>query len=276
MTEHPPITLFPQGAPGETEPMQEIENPIHIKVANQPVHILGDVSIPTITFYPAPHHNNTGATLIVNPGGGYDVLAYDLEGTEVCERFNTLGINCVLLKYRVPRRKGQPKHQAPLQDLQRAIAYTRAHAKEWQLDPNKIGVIGFSAGAFTAALASNNYNKVAYPPIDSYDELNLRPDFTILVYPAFLEGENFSIVPELTLTENTPPTLLIQAQTDYDYLNSSLFYYYALKEAKVSATMYLYPKGGHGFGVRNTGYLINEWPERAISWMKEVRVLKKW
>ena len=267
------ILLFPNGAPGETEKLIEKENPFNIKVGDLPVRIISDVSEPTITFFPAPEDNNSGTTIIVNPGGGYNVLAYDLEGTEVCELFNSYGINCVLLKYRVPRRKDLPMHVTPLQDLQRAIAYTRAHAEEWNIDENKIGVIGFSAGAFTAAIASNSFKELTYPAEDSFDEMSVRPDFCMLIYPGYLDGENFSVVPELEVTKETCPTFLVQTQDDHRLLNSSLFYYYVLKETKVSVAMHLYPTGYHGYGVRDTGHLVNEWPLRALDWLRDIGMM---
>lgn len=267
------ILLFPNGAPGETEKLIEKENPFNIKVGDLPVRIISDVSEPAITFFPAPEDNNSGTTIIVNPGGGYNVLAYDLEGTEVCELFNSYGINCVLLKYRVPRRKDLPMHVTPLQDLQRAIAYTRAHAEEWNIDENKIGVIGFSAGAFTAAIASNSFKELTYPAEDSFDEMSVRPDFCMLIYPGYLDGENFSVVPELEVTKETCPTFLVQTQDDHKLLNSSLFYYYVLKETKVSVAMHLYPTGYHGYGVRDTGHLVNEWPLRALDWLRDIGMM---
>ena len=273
MTQQDSILLFPDGAPSEKEELIEIENPFKIKVGDLPVRIIAEVGEPAITFYPAPENNNSRTTIIVCPGGGYNVLAYDLEGTEICELFNTYGINCVLLKYRVPRRKGLPKHAAPLQDLQRAIAYTRFHAADWNIDENKIGVIGFSAGAHFAAIASNSFTDPTYSKVDEYDELSIRPDFCMLIYPAYLDGENFSIVPELEVTKKTCPTFLLQTQDDLKLLNSSLFYYYALKEARVSVAMHLYPTGYHGYGVRDTGHLVNEWPDRAVGWMKEIGML---
>lgn len=273
MTQQNSILLFPDGAPGETEKLAERENPFNIKVGDLPVRIVADVSEPAITFYPAPEDDNTGATIIVNPGGGYNVLAYDLEGTEVCELFNNYGINCVLLKYRVPRRKGLAKHMAPLQDLQRAIVYTRAHVEEWGIDEKKIGVIGFSAGALTAAVASNSFEALSYTAVDSIDETSVRPDFCMLIYPAYLDGENFSVAPEIEITKETPPTFLVQTQDDHKLLNSSLFYYYALKEAKVPVAMHLYPTGYHGYGVRDTQHLVNEWPDRAVSWLKDIGMM---
>ena len=274
MAQHNEILLFPNGAPGETVTLKEEESPYNIKIGGLSVNILTNVSEPTLTFYPAPKENNTKFTMIVCPGGGYNVLAYDLEGTEVCQLFNSYGVNCVLLKYRVPRRKGVEKHEPPLQDLQRAIAYTRAHASEWNIDENKVGVIGFSAGAHLAAVASNSLDELSYLPVDQIDELSVKPDFALIIYPGYLAADNFKVAPEIKVSENTCPTFIVQTQDDHEWIDSSLFYYYALKEAKVPVTMHLYPTGYHGYGVRNTGRLVNEWPQRAMSWLKELRIIK--
>lgn len=274
MAQHNPVLLFPDGAPGESRKLKQVDDMSGNKVAGCPVLRISNVSEPTLTFYPAPADDNSGATIIVNPGGGYGILAYNLEGTEICKRFNSFGINCVLVKYRIPRRKGLEKHAAPLQDLQRAIAYTRSHANEWGIDPDRIGVMGFSAGAHLSAMASTAYGERTYPKVDLYDEVSLRPDFCILIYPAYLSGENFSIAPELKVDADTPPTILIQTEDDKNHINSSLFYYYALKEAGVSATMHLYSSGGHGYGLRNTGHTVNEWPHRTLSWMRDIGVVK--
>jgi acetyl esterase/lipase len=269
-----PILLFPNGAPGESGDMKQIDDLSGNKVAGCPVLRISNVDKPTLTFYPAPADNNSGVTILVNPGGGYNILAYNLEGTEICKRFNEYGINCVLVKYRVPRREGLEKHEAPLQDLQRTIAYTRSHAAEWGIDPGKIGVLGFSAGAHLSAMASTAYRTRTYPAVDSFDEVSLRPDFCILVYPAYLSDDNFSISPELQVDVDTPPTLLIQTQDDSSHINSSLFYFYALKEAKVPTGMHIYPSGGHGYGLRNTGHTVNEWPYRVLAWLRDMGVLE--
>jgi acetyl esterase/lipase len=268
------ILLFPNGAPGENVKLKQVDDDSGNKVAGCPVLRVGNVSEPTLTFYPAPVDNNSGVTIIVNPGGGYNILAYNLEGTEICKRFNSYGVNCVLVKYRVPRREGLEKHEAPLQDVQRAIAYTRSHAKEWNINPDKIGVLGFSAGAHLSAVASTNYSSRTYPRIDSYDDVSLRPDFTVLVYPAYLSADNFRISPELKVDSNTPPTILIQTQDDKSFIDSSLFYYYALKQANVPAAMHLYPSGGHGYGARNTGHTVNEWPHRVLSWLRDIKMIE--
>ncbi|MBP6176493.1 MAG: alpha/beta hydrolase [Fermentimonas sp.] len=268
------ILLFPNGAPGENVKLKQVDDASGNKVAGCPVLRVGNVSEPTLTFYPAPVENNSGVTIIVNPGGGYNILAYNLEGTEICKRFNSYGVNCVLVKYRVPRREGLEKHEAPLQDVQRAIAYTRSHAKEWNINSDKIGVLGFSAGAHLSAVASTNYSSRTYPRIDSYDDVSLRPDFTVLVYPAYLSADNFRISPELKVDSNTPPTILIQTQDDKSFIDSSLFYYYALKQANVPAAMHLYPSGGHGYGARNTGHTVNEWPHRVLSWLRDIKMIE--
>ena len=268
------ILLFPNGALGESVKLKQVDDLLGAKVAGCAVLRVGNVSEPALTFYPAPANNNSGVTIIVNPGGGYNILAYNLEGTEICKRFNSYGINCVLVKYRVPRREGLDKHAAPLQDVQRAIAYTRSHAGEWNINSDKIGVLGFSAGAHLSAVASTNYGSRSYQRVDSYDDVSLRPDFTVLVYPAYLSADNFSVSPELKVDGNTPPTILIQTQDDKSFIDSSLFYYYALKEANVPAAMHLYPSGGHGYGARNTGHTVNEWPHRVLSWLRDIKMIE--
>lgn len=274
MAQQNPVLLFPNGAPGENKKLKQVDDLSGNKVAGCPVLRISDVSEPTLTFYPAPADNNYGATIIVNPGGGYQILAYNLEGTEICKRFNSHGVNCVLVKYRVPAREGLPRYAAPLQDLQRAIAYTRSHAAQWNIDPDKIGVMGFSAGAHLSAMASTAYSESTYPAVDESDNVSLRPDFCILIYPAYLDGDHFSIAPELKVTPETPPTFLVQTEDDSCLLNSSIFYYYALKEAKVPASMHLYPSGGHGYGLRNTGDLVNEWPYRVMDWLRDIGMVK--
>lgn len=274
MAQDSPVMLFPKGAPGETEKLIEKADTDGGKVGGETVLRITNVSEPTITFYPASDEIASGAAILVCPGGGYNILAYDLEGDEVCEWLNNLGITAVLLKYRVPRREGLPKHAAPLQDVQRAMGYIRTHAEAMNIDPQRIGIIGFSAGAHLAAMLSTNFTKRSYPLIDAADKLNCRPDFALLVYPAYLDGDNFQLASELNVSSDTPPTMLIQAEDDKAYINSSLFYYYALKEAGVPAWLHIYSKGGHGYGLRNTEATVNEWPDRAEDWFREIGVIE--
>ena len=274
MAQDKPIQLFPKGAPGEQTKLIEKALPEGGKVGGASVLRLSGVSDPTITIYPASDEVATGAAMVVCPGGGYEILAYDLEGDEICQWLNEIGVTAVLLKYRVPRRTGLEKHTAPLQDVQRAISLVRSKAEELNLDPQRIGVMGFSAGAHLAAMASTSYDKRTYPEVDAADKVSCKPDFCLLVYPAYLDGPNFSIAPELKVTAQTPPTMLVQTEDDKSYINSSLFYYYALKEAGVPATMHLYSKGGHGYGLRDTGNAVNEWPYRAEEWFMELGVIE--
>ena len=274
MAQDKPIQLFPKGAPGEQTKLIEKALPEGGKVGGASVLRLSGVSDPTITIYPASDEVATGSAIIVCPGGGYEILAYDLEGDEICQWLNEIGVTAVLLKYRVPRRTGLEKHTAPLQDVQRAISLVRSKAEELNLDPQRIGVMGFSAGAHLAAMASTSYDKRTYPEVDAADKVSCKPDFCLLVYPAYLDGPNFTIAPELKVTAQTPPTMLVQTEDDKSYINSSLFYYYALKEAGVPATMHLYSKGGHGYGLRDTGNTVNEWPYRAEEWFMELGVIE--
>ena len=274
MAQDKPIQLFPKGAPGEQTKLIEKALPEGGKVGGASVLRLSGVSDPTITIYPASDEVATGAAMVVCPGGGYEILAYDLEGDEICQWLNEIGVTAVLLKYRVPRRTGLEKHTAPLQDVQRAISLVRSKAEELNLDPQRIGVMGFSAGAHLAAMTSTSYDKRTYPEVDAADKVSCKPDFCLLVYPAYLDGPNFTIAPELKVTAQTPPTMLVQTEDDKSYINSSLFYYYALKEAGVPATMHLYSKGGHGYGLRDTGNTVNEWPYRAEEWFMELGVIE--
>jgi acetyl esterase/lipase len=269
-----PILLFPQGAPGETVSLIEKADTDGGKTGGETVLRISNVSEPTITIYNSPDEIASGAAMIVCPGGGYNILAYDLEGDEICEWLNSLGITAILLKYRIPGREGRQKYEAPLQDAQRALSYVRAHADELDIDRTRIGVMGFSAGAHLSAVLSNNYKQRTYPKTDAADNVNCRPDFCLLVYPAYLDAGNFQIAPELKVTSDTPPTMLIQTEDDKSYINSSLFYYYALKEAGVPAWMHLYSKGGHGYGLRDTNAAVNEWPDRAEDWFREIGVIE--
>lgn len=268
------IKLFPDGAPGETKKLTEKSDDTGGQVGGIKVTRMTDVGEPEITIYPAPSDIASGAAMVVCPGGAYEILAYDLEGTEICDWLNAAGITAVLLKYRVPRRENRPKHEAPLQDAQRAISYVRSNAKKYGIDPDRIGIMGFSAGAHLSAMASTSFNKRTYPAKDDIDKVSCRPDFCLLVYPAYLDGENFRVAPEVNVTKEVPPTMLVQAEDDASYVNSSLFYYYALKQAGVPAWMHLYSKGGHGYGLRDTGAMVNEWPDRAEDWFQEIGLYK--
>lgn len=266
------ITLFPGGAPGEKIQLTE-KSEVSGSTGGEPVLSITDVSSPTISVYFAPEELSSGTAMVVCPGGAYNFLSYNMEGTEVCEWLNSLGITAVLLKYRVPRREGQPKHLAPLQDVQRALSCVRFHAEEWGLQPDKIGVMGFSAGGHLSCMASTAFAERAYDPIDEWDKKSCRPDFCLLVYPAYIDGEGFRLAEEVKISENVPPTMMIQTEDDVDYVNSSIFYFFALKEAKIPAWLHIYSSGGHGYGLRDTGHAVNEWHKRAEDWFLELGLI---
>lgn len=275
-----PILLWPQGAPdekGSIGPEHDSQKPSDPLIAGRPVAKITNVTAPTITFFPAPAGNNTGATVVVFPGGGYQILAMDLEGTEVCQWLNSIGVNGVLLKYRVPPRPGLAHSALPLEDAQRALGMVRSHATEWHLDPNRVGVLGFSAGGNLAALISNNYEKRTYKPADAVDDVSCRPDFAILIYPAYLTANNAGkeISPELPVSSKTPPTFLVQTEDDPVHVENSLVYYRALKDAHVPAEMHLYSQGHHGYGLRPTDLPVTHWPALAEQWLHTIGMIGK-
>lgn len=274
-----PIKLWPKEAPGEKTPIgpeKDTSTEKSNKVAGRPLIRLGNVSEPTLTVFRPAKDKDTGAAVIVCPGGGYSILAYDLEGSEICEWLNSIGVTGVLLKYRVPKRPGLEKHTAALQDAQRAVGLVRARAAEWGLDPQRIGILGFSAGGHLAATASNNYEKRTYEPVDDADKASCRPDFAVLIYPAYLtvKEQGDKVAPELPITANTPQTFLVMTQDDSVRVESALFYYFGLKQAKVPAELHLYPTGGHGYGLRPSEHGVTTWPLRAAEWMKTRGLLK--
>jgi acetyl esterase/lipase len=275
----PPVSLWPKGAPGEKGdigPEADTTKPDGALVAGKRVIRLGNVSDPTLTVYSPPKEKANGVAVVVFPGGGYNILAMDLEGTEICEWLNSIGVTGVLVKYRVPARKGLPRHAAPLQDAQRALGLVRHRASRWGIDPKRIGVLGFSAGGHLAAALSNNFEKRTYEPQDEADAASCRPDFSVLIYPAYLTVRDAgdTLAPEVTVTAKTPPTILIQAGDDGVRVENSLFYYLALKNVKAPVEMHLYPAGGHGYGLRRTELLVTTWPARVEDWMRAMGFLR--
>jgi len=275
----PPIPLWPKGAPGDTQALaeeQDMTKPTDGLVAGKRLIRLGNVSNPTITIHRPAKEKDTGAAVVVFPGGGYNILAMDLEGTEVVDWLNSIGVTGVLLKYRVPRRPDRERYAAPLQDAQRAVGLVRAQAKKLGIDPQRIGVLGFSAGGHLAATLSNQYEKRTYETVDAADDTSCRPDFTVLVYPAYLtlEKEGDALAPELPVTAKTPPTFLVQTEDDSVRVESSLYYYLALKKAGVPTEMHLYAKGGHGYGLRSTDKAVTDWPRLVERWMESLGILK--
>lgn len=267
------LALWPGTAPGDKETLpeeQDTTKPMDDLVGGKRLIRLGNVSKPTISVYQAPAEKRTGAAVVVCPGGGYHILAMDLEGTEVCDWLNSIGVTAVLLKYRVPARPGIPNYAAAHQDAQRAMGLVREHADEWGIDKKKLGILGFSAGGNLAALTSNRWESRSYTPIDAADSLSCRPDFALLIYPAYLtlKDQGDQLTPEMNVTSNTPPTFMVMAEDDPVRVENVLFYSAALKKQKVPFELHVYPTGGHGYGLRPTKQLITSWPQRATEWLR--------
>jgi acetyl esterase/lipase len=267
------IELWPANAPGETKelgPERDMTKPDEGLVAGRRLIRLGNVSHPTLTVYPAPAKFNSGTAVLVCPGGGYNILALDLEGNEVCEWLNSIGVTGLLLKYRVPRRDGLEKHAAPLQDAQRAMGIVREHAQEWGIDPHRIGDLGFSAGGHLAAVLGSQYEQRSYSAIDTADNQSCRPDFSLLIYPAYLIPDDRKdwLAPEFKVNSNTPPAFVVMTLDDPLRCENALYYSLALKNAKVSAELHLYATGGHGYGLRRTPEPVTSWPSLAEGWMR--------
>jgi len=272
------IPLWPGGAPGETNKIGEetdITKESDNNVAGKRLIRLGNVSKPTLTVYRPAKEKDNGAAVVVFPGGGYNILALDLEGTEVCEWLNSMGVTAVLLKYRVPKRAGLEKHTVALQDAQRAVGLVRQHAREWGIDPRRIGVLGFSAGGHLAATLSASANQRTYSAVDDADVQSCRPDFAILIYPAYLtlKDQHDAVSPETSVRSNTPPTFITMTQDDPVRVETALFYSAALKTAGVPFELHIYPKGGHGYGLRRTENPVTGWPDRAAEWMQSRALL---
>jgi acetyl esterase/lipase len=266
------MKLWPGIAPGDKGGLgQEIDTTTAKDnlIAGRSVIRLGNVSDPTITVYPPTQGKDTGAAVVVFPGGGFHILAMDLEGTEVCAWLNSIGVTGVLLKYRVPAREGRPEYAAPLQDAQRALGIVRSHAKEWGIDPHRIGVLGFSAGGHLAATLSANSQARTYPRVDESDDASCRPDFQILIYPGgVVERGGYALAPDVAVTAKTPPTFLVMAQDDPVRPENVLGYAMALEGEKVPMELHVYPSGGHGYGLRPTRDFVTSWPQRAADWMR--------
>lgn len=286
-SEYKEIYLWPNGAPNVRQlkgPESELTKRSNL-VAGRPWYQVANVARPTFTIY-SPKINNTGAAVVVLPGGGYQVLAIDLEGTEVCDWLTSKGITCILLKYRVPdngrleERSGPyPKSKEALQDVQRALGLVRKQAAQWGIRPNKIGVLGFSAGGHLAAAISTNHQKRLYPLIDDADRESCRPDFAILIYPGHM-AKNYDVRlglnPNLPVSSDTPQTFLVHAKNDsVDPVEYSLLYKAALEKFKVPVEIHLFDKGGHAFGLRKTEFPITLWPQLVATWFTKIGMTSK-
>lgn len=304
---HVQVPIWPGAAP-DPQPVKGPEfaetSGKDFQVAGRPAVGIRNVTRPTMTVY-SPQGNNTGAAVIVYPGGGYQELAIDLEGTEVCDWLTPKGITCVLLKYRVtdvgayPKSGPYPESPMALEDAQRTMGLVRLHATEWHIDPHKIGVLGFSAGGHLVVAMSTEFERRIYPPVDAADKLSCRPDFAVAIYPGHLSlsaaewdakqgvkrfplhapagaDAELALNPNIHIGPRTPPTFLLQAEDDNeDSPYDSLSYYIALTRAGIPAEMHLYAHGGHAFGLRHTRFAITDWPALVDRWLVSIGMISE-
>jgi acetyl esterase/lipase len=264
----PVLNVWPDKVPGEKGDVGEEK-----LTGEKGRQEIGNVTKPTLTVYRPAKDKDTGVAVVIAPGGGYHILAIDHEGEAVANWLNTLGVTGIVLKYRVPRRPGNP--DAALQDAQRAMSLVRSKAKEWNLDPKKIGMLGFSAGGHLTAQTSTNFDKRSYEPVDDVDKVSSRPDFAVIIYPGLaVDKDKEKLNPEIRVSKDTPPTFLAQANDDKVGPENSALLYLALKKAGVSTEMHISATGGHGFGLRTTKGSSLDWPKYCAEWLRTQKVLK--
>jgi acetyl esterase/lipase len=271
------LDVWPGKVPGETGGIGE-EKVLESKPGEKPVKRITNVSKPTISVYRPAKDKDTGAAVLVCPGGGYSILAWDLEGEEVAHWLNSIGVTGIVLKYRVPRRPGQPGDQppiGPLQDAQRALSLVRSKATEWGIDPNRVGMLGFSAGGHLTASAATNFDKRAYEPADPVDKVSCRPDFAVLIYPGYLvPKDSRELASDIRVRKDCPPMFFAHAGDDRVSPENSVRMYLALKRAGVPAELHIYASGGHGFGLRPSDRPCSTWPQRCADWLRASGFLK--
>ena len=242
-----------------------------------PVIRVYNTAVPTLSLYKAKNPN--GTCVVIFPGGGYNILAYNMEGTEIAQWLNGLGISAAVVKYRVPRRDGQAKHQAALQDAQRAVRTTRFYAEKWGISPDKIGVLGFSAGGHLTVMTATHYRTSTYPRLDEIDDVSAKPDFMIPIYPAYMmenEKEMKAAVPlseEVLIDSQTPPAFISVTDDDANRAAASARFYLKMKEAKVPCEIHILVKGGHGYGQRSNRGPASQWGKPCEAWFRAMNLL---
>ena len=269
-----PIEIWPNGAPGERGdigPEKELT-----PSGKDSVQRITNVSVPTITLYRPETGKGNGCAVVVCPGGGYNILAYEHEGTEVAEWLNSFGVTAVLLKYRVPRRDPDAPHRAPLQDAQRAIRLTRSRAADSGIDPKRVGILGFSAGGNLAVMASTHWRETTYDKVDEADRLSCRPDFMIPIYAAYLgdKDDPTRLSPLVKIDEQTPPTFTAVTLDDKWRGVHAALLLVELKKAGVEAECHVFARGGHGYGLRPSSNPVSGWPKLCESWMRSTGLLR--
>jgi acetyl esterase/lipase len=280
------VDLWPGKPPGDIGiPGHEIDR-IYVSPAVGPSRVITNVTHPTLTIYSPLAELNTGTAMIICPGGGYHNLFWDLEGEQVAYWLNAHGMTGIILKYRVPERPGEAPHRAtpigPPMDAQRAVSVVRSHAAEWAIDPERIGIIGFSAGGGLAVLTATDFDQRTYAPVDSLDQVSCRPDFAIGCYSGYLKAEQYEteyrsteLWKGLHVPPGTPPILLAHCNDDptADAANSAVMYL-ALKRAGIPVELHIFATGGHDFGVVQDHHLASSWPDLGLNWLRSFGLLQ--
>jgi acetyl esterase/lipase len=245
----------------------------------EPTRMITDVTKPAITIHRPAADKNTGTAMLICPGGGYWNLYWELEGEEVAAWLNSMGVTGIILKYRVPRRPDEPKGEParrPLADAQRAVSLVRSKAVEWGIHPQRIGIVGFSAGGHLAIATATSFEKRTYEPIDDVDKISCRPDFAIPVYSGYLKAKDKDeLAPGLRIPSGTPPVFLVHGGDDIvSPPEHSVVMYLALKRAGVPAELHIYATATHDFGVRTGDHPYSAWTESCANWMRHQGFLK--
>ena len=233
---------------------------------------LTNINQPSLKVFPVKAKRKKPApAVLVFPGGAYQYLAYNKEGTDVAEWLNNIGVTAVVVKYTVPENR-----DAAFMDAQRAIRLVRKNAAKWHVDPEKIGVLGFSAGGHLSVRLSNSFGLESYEPGDEADLLSSRPDFSIHIYPAYLDSKETEgeLTEEIQISEHTPPTFMVQTKDDVNYVPGTIIYNRVLEESGIPVTFHLFEEGGHGYGLRPENPEVATWPTLLEKWLKEIDVLR--
>jgi len=255
------VSLWPKGVPAPHDASLVEKSEVGDPRRGGAVVRTTNVAEPSITVYQARSRRPTAGVLVC-PGGAYNILAWNLEGEEIAEWLNSIGITAAVLKYRVPKNR-----EGALQDAQRALGLMRSNAEDWNLDPENIGVFGFSAGGHLSASLSNHWRSRNYPKVDAADAVSCRPDFTVLIYPAYIGTPDFELSPDFTIDADAPPVFIVQTQDDTRYFPSAIVYNHELVMRGISSELHTFPTGGHGYGLRPSAYPVSGWTDLCRDWL---------
>ncbi|HAY79092.1 MAG TPA: xylanase [Planctomycetaceae bacterium] len=266
--EPPEMKIWPQGAPAD--PLKLSPERIKQLKKQKTFERIRYVDEPTIRLYQPPQGQANGCAVVVCPGGGYNLLAIDHEGYQIARWFNSFGVTAILLKYRVPRRDPDKPHEVPMQDAQRALRMTRHKAKEWNIDPNRVGMLGFSAGGNLCVMTALHSEQQTYSPVDAADKESAKPDFMIPIYAAYLgdKQDPTKLNSLVQVRAGSPPAFMAVTLDDSWRGVHAALLLVELKKAKVPAELHVYSRGGHGYGIRPSDHPVSTWHKRCEDWMR--------